>query len=626
LNGYVTNHLTGANKLELPFVKNSCDNPNATPPCTDPISIIRKPQPGESSTSTLGESRLYNRAQIRILLADTQADLHPERGAIADGQDVQFVPGNGILLNANAGAENTSGAAVAGTEDYGIATVGGNVVAPFNYPGWTSYPLLGEVTTPSASMPANGQGAWIRIEYLDNTTGSWVGITTDWLSYGFSRKYGVSPTAPSGSAGADTINPNAIIILQQLNSTIPNTPVGSTGNFYPINFYDAREGQMRDYYAGPAPACSVGGIMNAVELNVGNLALWLAGKAPYAGDVGKKVNVTNENGYVLYFSDHRGMLPDLYPSNGGQTPAGVISGESGLEDVINSSQGLTSSTPDGALEPKTYYSFSPEDVDVNGKLDNWGAANIGYGFGVNTGNLNPYQTTSCNPKGLVNAVTGARHALKLVAGGMNAAGVSYLPIRWDTNSGGFTVASENPVYVQGNYNSGPSDPFWNNNASNKTTHSAAAIIADAVTLLSSNWTDLNSLNNPGTPQGAADAYYRMAIAAGKTVPFPAPGWSGTADFGSDGGLHNYLRLLEDYLSNGKTVYYNGSMASMYFSEYNTGTFKYAVNDVVYGKPIRMFYFDTLFLNPANLPPGTPMFQDIDSLSYYQSFTPGNSIP
>ena len=86
LNGFVTNSLTGAKNMELPFVSNSCtSNP---PPCTDPISIVRKPQVGESATSTLGTARLYNKAQIRILLADTQTDLHPERGAIGDGQDV----------------------------------------------------------------------------------------------------------------------------------------------------------------------------------------------------------------------------------------------------------------------------------------------------------------------------------------------------------------------------------------------------------------------------------------------------------------------------------------------------------------------------------------------------------
>ena len=53
------------------------------------------------------------------------------------------------------------------------------------------------------------------------------------------------------------------------------------------------------------------------------------------------------------------MLPSTHPSNGGQTPAGVINGESGLEDVVNSAQNLTSTTPDGVLEPATYYTYSP---------------------------------------------------------------------------------------------------------------------------------------------------------------------------------------------------------------------------------------------------------------------------
>ena len=84
---------------------------------------------------------------------------------------------------------------------------------------------------------------------------------------------------------------------------------------------------------------------------------------------------------------------DPNPSNGGQTPAGVISGESGLEDVVNSAQNLTSTTPDGVLEPTTYYTYSPEDVDQNGFLDNWGEKNLGYGFGINTNTapLNAYK-------------------------------------------------------------------------------------------------------------------------------------------------------------------------------------------------------------------------------------------
>jgi hypothetical protein len=57
----------------------------------------------------------------------------------------------------------------------------------------------------------------------------------------------------------------------------------------------------------------------------------------------------------------------------------------------------------------------------------------------------------------------------------------------------------------------------------------------------------------------------------------------------------------------------------YYSEYDTGTFKCCTT--VYGAPGRDYHFDVLFLNPANLPPGTPMFQDIVNLSYQQSFKP-----
>jgi hypothetical protein len=635
-NGYLANSLTGVTNLQLPFVQNSCtSNP---PPCTDPIQIIRKPQPGESATSALGSSRLYNKAQIRILLADTQADLHPERGPIGDGQDVYFTPGGGAAINAGVTMLNLGGGPVPGPMPYAMALVGtNNWIAPQGYAAWTQYPILGEVTT--AAIPNNGQGAWIRVEYLNNAAiPVWVGITTDWLGYGFSRQYNQAPTGPAGTGptatkpGADPYVPDAILILQQMapGAFSPTTVNGA----YPINFYDAREGEMRDNTNG----CAVNGIMNAVELNVGNLGLWLAGKAPYATDVGNTVNYTNQNGYILYFSDHRGMLVDPNPTNGGGIAGGIITGESGLEDVVNSTQGNTSTTPDGLLEPATYYGYSPEDADQNGFLDNWGGKNIGYGFGVNTNTAppNPYLTTNCATTGLTNAVSGARHVLKLVAGGMSPAGVSYLPIlppaaactfTATTDCGGFTVASENPVYIQGDYNSGAADTFWSG-GSNNATHSAASVVADAVTLLSninvwpsptSGWQDVNSLNNPTNLAGRNpnDTYYRLAISGGKNIPFPQPGWAGVSkDFGTDGGMHNFLRLLENW---GGTIHYNGSLVSMYYAEYNTGTFKCCT--VVYSAPTRDFYFDTLFLNPNNLPPGTPMFQDIVNLSYHQNFTP-----
>jgi type II secretory pathway pseudopilin PulG len=645
-NGFYLNGKTGANVLSLPFVQSN----NNTP--VDQEQIVRKPLAGEvAGASNLSNSRLYNKAAIRILMADNIADLHPERGAgaLADGQDIQ--------LNLYGGSQLSQGP-YAGKYMYRAM---GKVAAP-----WAAAPIgfLPAATAPwsllgQANNSSPNNGPWLRVEYLNTANPpKYVGVTQEWLNYGFGRTYNVPPTGPAGTAGQNPISP-AILILQQLqngkgvasavSNTAPNPGAPwndpTSYNWTPINFHDAREGEPRDYNgfvrAGAPASCNPIGVMNAVELDVGNLWLWLQGLAPYAAGTGKNVNSQAQNGYVLYFSDHRGMRVDPNTTGGGAppvVPANTISGVSGLEDTINS--GNATGTPDGLPEPAVFYTFSPEDLDGNGKLDAWGEVNLGYGFGINTLPANVYADTigNCAATGLVNLVTGARHALRLVDGGMSAANVSYVPgsVAAPATSG-FTVASEEPVYVYGNYNTGPADPLWANPSNPNAQHAAAAIIADAVTLLSNQWLDSDSLNFPalvncnaangpiercGGWTGAANnpAYYRMAIASGKTIPFPNPGFAlGNAqDFGTDGGMHNFLRYLEDM---GKiSINYTGSMVSLYYSQYATGVFKCC--GMVYNPPSpRNYNFDTLFLNPANLPPGTPAFQDIVNLSYHQNFAP-----
>ncbi len=713
-NDYLANSLTGVSNLQLPFVQNSCtSNP---PPCTDPIAIIRKPLVGEVATSQLGSERLYNKAQIRILLADDPNDLHPERGAapLADGGDIQL-PSNtswattpftnsgttpaltltgGTAVNTN-GATEAVGFATAGT--YGWTTP----LTDSGSTGWATWPLF-EAYSVGGVVPTSTTGSWIRVEWCSSPT-TCTPVTKEWLNLGIGQPFNTPPSCPgpsiaacAGGGSTNSVNPNAIIILQQLNplTTVSSANIASTSSWYPINFYDTREGEMRDTTQSDysytitnthtvgypdtynVSTCSVNGIMSAVELDVGNLARWLNGSMGN-GTTGANVPYSSENGYVLYFSDHRGMRIDPNPSNGGQTPRNVYSGESGLEDVVNSSSNLTSTVQDGALEPATYYTYSPEDVDQNTYLDNWGEQNLGYAYGINTDTnpLNSYvripnttalSSTSNNcalydtsrskwgvynnstssftmpgnvNQGMANPVSGARHVLKLVDGGMSTAGVSYLPVQPaasgcaqtaanPTACGGFTVASENPVYIQGNYNSSSADAFWgtaNNATPTQTPHSAASIIADSVSVLSNQWSDANSLLNPTVPGNrgtSASAYYRVAISGGKNIPFPSPGWANSAginDFGTDGGMHNFLRYLETW---NNTLYYNGSLVSMYYAEYDTGTFKCCTT--VYSPPTRDYYFDTLFLNPSNLPPATPEFQDVVNESYHQSFTPGNS--
>jgi len=629
--------MIGVPLLQLPFVQGA-----AMGAADAQIEIIRKQETvAELPSSPIGASREYNKANIHILLGDNCAELHPAGGACnADGQDIQLeVQGSEKITNPAVGNAFFALGDPVGTGDI-------NVIAPRCAPNANAqapYPIPANKETgcaayPNATWPL--VRGWLRVEVLE--AGGWTGVTTEWLQHGFAR--GIqTPIFPNN------VHPDAILILQELAdrngsgsvsngqvqigtySSGPNkgkpimatestAAVGGTGNnYYPINFYDPREGFPRDNPNLAGTQCYANGIMNAVELDVSNLAKWFAGTGNYAGGQGKNVTIAQQNGYLVYFSDRRGMEP-----NPNSNPANVTNGESGLEDVINSGD-VANGMPDGQLEANTpgYNAgsqFSPEDVDQDGLLDNWGAADIGDGFELNTsgpvGKPNPYVAVDCFNLGRQNWVSGARHVLRLVDGAMSAAGGGTSPLPMP----GFTVGAENPVYILGDYNSYAGDSTWQSPSVDPGSHSAASVIADAVTLLSNDWTDLNDMQNPNTLGNRSPvntASYRLAVASGKGMNFPHI--AGLAnDFGADGGVHNFLRYIENM--GGIQINYRGSMVSMYYSEYATGTFKCCT--LVYGAPkSRNYSFDKDFLTPTNLPPGTPMLQDIDTLSYWQNFSP-----
>jgi hypothetical protein len=734
---------TGARKLSLPFINGALPGPGQP----QPFEIIRRPPAGEASTTPLGSSRLYNEAEIRVLLADTPADLP---GGVGDANNIRLanvgayplgVQASTPVLPALASGGNYMTYFAGGTTSYpdtsqwnntplALAT---NPTLPPDWPYAPLQPIAADITftndqgppaaplttavannfgltaappalnltkcpgnppvCPGVPVPfyaapypyftnsaANQTNTWnlvdgyLRVEYR-TPGGAYVGVTGEWLALGFARGP-VPPTAP----GANPVNPNAILIFQEpadrnssggwpdVNGAPPTCAKNGAGawqcikakppeatvdpatksawygdskgaaqsvsmnNWYPINFYDAREGEPRDAVPGGATTCTPAGLMNAVELDVGNLRRWLNGGIAGSGNL---VDFTFQNGYVLYFSDRRGMLPN---PNGTQVAgANTKTGDSGFEDSINTIN--ANGAPDGALQATPVgKTQSPEDVNNNGVLDNFGAGNLGLGLGyvgalynaatsVNSlirnaaGAPDPYTTANRLPSctiGQKNWISGARHVLKLVDGSLGN-----LPVRPDNGLGGFTVGSENPVYIQGDYNSSVADPTWLNPAppGPESVHAAAGVIADSVTLLSNNWSDLASMLSPTNigGRGAATTYYRVAVSGGKNINFPVAGlgWAG-GDFGTDGGLHNFLRLLENW--GGQTLNYKGSLVSMYYSTYSTGVDRDGGN-TTYSPPTRNYTFDPLFTQPQNLPPGTPLFRDIDNLSYRQSFTP-----
>jgi hypothetical protein len=713
---------TGASKLSLPFFTTATSTSPDTHLQPQQYEIVRRPPAGESSSSSVGAARLYNEAQIRVLLSDDPAELPggagdannvrlanvktnsaapsyikgvpmPSYGTLASGgyRSRYFAeastaipdPGNWTATSTSLAADWLFAPSLTNLDLVTASVPSSAVQAPLlsigaALPTAAPVPLpvctpVGTTTTPVCApypyyatvAPANTStwnllDGYLRVEVLEGT--AWVGVTNEWLALGFARGL-----VPPVTAGSNFVDPNAILILQELadrngdgnnppdfTGTAPvctksattgkwscSTPVGkppeivkdaitnspyygdslqatslTRTNWYPINFYDTREGEARDVKPGDN-SCTPNGLMNAVEIDVGNLKKWLAGTI--AG-TGTTVNYTNQNGYILYFSDRRGMLPN---PNGtfvtGFTSAKT--GDSGLEDTVN--RNSASGTPDNTLEPTPAgRNQSPEDVNYNLALDTFGEANLGNGFGVATAGGNQYTRISqCLATGRANWVSGARHVVKLVDGTLGN-----LPTQ-PGGQGGFTVASENPVYVLGDYNSSSADPTWLNPAATEPPHAAAAVIADAVTMLSNSWTDLESFQSPTEPANrvASDTYYRLAVAAGKSINFNFPTWANTnPDYGlgTDGGLHNFLRFLESWnpSSGQHTLNYKGSIVSLYYSTYATGVFK-CCTYAVYTPPLRNYSFDPLFSQPQNLPPGTPQFRDIDNLSYQQSFTP-----
>ncbi len=179
---------------------------------------------------------------------------------------------------------------------------------------------------------------------------------------------------------------------------------------------------------------------------------------------------------------------------------------------------------------------------------------------------------------------------------------------------GLTIAAENPAYIQGDYNSnsaggGFADPYV-----------ASSVAADAVTLLSNQWDDVNSFAFPWNSgqRNANQAYYRAAIIAGKGVHFPLPVYptNGSLDFGTDGGVHNFLRYIENW---GVQLNYQGALLSLYYNRQAIGVFRSGGG--VYSPPNRNYKFDTNFLTPSLLPPRTPMFRDINTTGFTQLLLP-----
>jgi hypothetical protein len=165
---------------------------------------------------------------------------------------------------------------------------------------------------------------------------------------------------------------------------------------------------------------------------------------------------------------------------------------------------------------------------------------------------------------------------------------------------GLTIVSENPIYVQGDFNTGGTPPSDSGTYTSptvsgytqtgQTTKPPAAIIADAITVLSSGWLDSSSNSGIASRVASANITINAALVSGN-VPSSAAAYSG--------GAENFIRLLEDW--NAKSLCYYGSMVQMFQSLQAIG--RWNGDGTVYVAPTtNKFYYDDATFSTA-VPPG-----------------------
>ncbi len=454
------------------------------------------------------------------------------------------------------------------------------------------------------------------------------------------RKTGATGDAttctPNSGTDSDKFSPPApkpqylAASTDEASSHLQCVKFSSTGNYttsivpFPIQLFDTREGVAND-----RPAANNGvpgtdsftnttiprtGVMSMIDIDVANLRKFLNGGAgsfdnkfptttPFAINKGAGLSLTSSDipqkkGWVVYVSDRRGDAD--------------FDGEYDMEDVI----------PNGTME------FN-EDVNGTGVFDAGNGVFENLYFDPVTTNVGNtffeaprYTDVSYSSQAATSDHGYFRRGVRLI----NA---SVLPGEYNrlspTLTKGFTFATENGVYVQGNYNAtgvtltgttanAPADNYipqggtltTPGSATNATLHIPAAIVSDAATILSNNWNDSKSFATPFAQESrvATATQIRFALLTGDVITgknsTTAIRPSDTGGLGN-GGVHNFKRFLEVWT--GVRLNYVGSLVNLFNSRNNNGFFKCCA--AAYNPPIRDWTFDTTFVDPNRLPPGTP---------------------
>src|ERR1700728_485423 len=584
---------------------------------TTPISLIRRPIVGELGSNPAEFNQQYfSEASLRILLDDYGPGMVAGQGGACNNADMMSLD------------------TITPTVPVDLSILAFNGAPPAGYAG-VVYPLplsqavsAAAYTTYTSTSPKDGY--WIapnkaiitgciKIEY-QNAGGAWTDVTNEILNLGLTGRNiypqtmvgaqntllflpatgTVAPETWANSCGGTDPSPNAIIRLARLRDN-PSTAYAPTKNacitsnlgydYWPLVLYDTREAVSRDNALpdnpndpGNNPEVTAQGVMNYIELDVNNLARWFTGAIGASG-----LNAHNTGGSAVYLSDRPGNLSDPVP--------GAKVRAFGFNDIVSPGD-AANGCPNGVLDQgedlegtappllRTYGGVplvTPlvAPVTVNQAVQNPLPSVFPLVFAKNPNCAtaatppNPTYVYFHNQEARQNPPVFFRRALKLVDGktfnlGTTCYGAAPNP------PCGLTISAENPVYIQGDYNAPVNDGSWTGFSV------ASSVAADSVTLLSNSWNDVNSFISPYAPgsRPGSQTAYRVAIIAGKGIPFLQTAGS-AADYGTDGGVHNFLRYLEGW---GANLYYEGSIVSFYYNRQAIGLYKCC--NTVYGPASR----------------------------------------
>ncbi len=483
-----------------------------------------------------------------------------------------------------------------------------------------------------------------------------------------------SSNNPVGYLNSTALEDDGTGSLRNYNPTV-DASTGSNrwwNRIVPINVYNPREGRVTTNNAGDR--VYERGITNVVELNMRNLARWFDGvynNNLLQGTDAVSTNIRNVEGYIVYVSDRRGDIArDETIAGGGNIR--TTNGTADNEDIYNSNGLLDTIVQNAAYDAGEDVIDAAIDGSIaggkKGTLQRW-LEELPNPAAPATAFLPPPESTTQVPWTTVANFTDRINRARGVAEWANWDAPNNRPkvfrpavrlfngedLRTSTTDAaaqaanrlstikGITVATENMVYIWGNYNttgitgqpaSGstlnclqtgtlPCDEWYAGN------QVPTSIIADAFFPLSKTWFDSGTALYPdnigrrladnSTTDITLTTSVRAAIIAGNNKSAmsgnPDQGFNGTFESRLSGGIHNYPRFLENW---GGEQEWNfiGCLIPLFHSTQALGS--YGIGGV-YNPPKRNWAFDETFKTPNRLPPGTPQFQYVEVTGFRQVF-------